>query len=101
VAICLTRAAAAQSVRIDTIGMGWARTSVNAVAFRTNSVITHGRVQYAAYYDAESRVVLARRDTGGTRWTVLHTPYAGDVADAHNAIAIAVDGRGVLHVAWG
>src|SRR4029078_10111614 len=84
----------------STVGTGWARSSVNAVIFRTNSVVTHGRTQYTAYYDDSARVVLAKRTLGSDRWDVTTTRYTNDVTDAHNAIAIAVDGSGVLHVAW-
>jgi hypothetical protein len=82
------------------VGMGWARSSVNAVIFRTSSVVTHGNLQYTAWYDDSARVVLARRPIGGARWTVRVTPYTNDVTDAHNAIVLAVDGEGTLHVAW-
>ena len=88
------------SVRALPIGIGWARSSVNAVIFRTNSVVTHGRTQYTAYYDDSAHVVLAKRDTGSTHWQVERTAYTNDVTDAHNAISLAVDGSGVLHVAW-
>ena len=81
-------------------GMGWARSSVNTVVFRTSSVVTHGDVQYTAWYDDSARVVLARRRLGEDKWTVRITPYTNDVTDAHNAIVLAVDGDGVLHVAW-
>ena len=70
------------------------------MVFRTSSIASHGDTQYAAYYDDSARVVLAKRRVGSDRWTVSRTPYVNDVTDAHNAIAIAVDGRGVLHVAW-
>lgn len=88
------------SVRVVPVGIGWARSSVNAVIFRTSSVVTHGRTQYTAYYDDSAHVVLAKRDTGSTHWQIERTSYANDVTDAHNAISLAVDGSGVLHVAW-
>ena len=91
---------AAPRTHLSTVGTGWASSSVNAVIFRTNSVVTHGRVQYTAWYDDSARVVLARRMLGSDRWTVRTTSYTNDVTDAHNAIAIAVDGAGVLHAAW-
>ena len=90
--------AAAQHASV--VGTGWARSSVNAVIFRTNSVVTHGRTQYTVFYDDSARVVLAQRSLGSDRWDVKTTSYTNDVTDAHNAIAIAVDGSGVLHVAW-
>ena len=87
-------------VRVSSLGLGWARSSVNAVIFRTASLASHGSTQYAAYYDDSAHVVLAKRRIGDTTWTISRTPYTNDVSDAHNAIAIAVDGGGVLHVAW-
>jgi hypothetical protein len=87
-------------VRVSQLGLGWARSSVNAVIFRTASLASHDGVQYAAYYDDSAHVVLAKRPIGSETWTVSRTRYTNDVSDAHNAIAIAVDGRGVLHVAW-
>ena len=95
-----TAAGVAPGVRLTELGPGWARSSVNAVVFRTSSLASHGDTQYAAYYDDSAHVVLAKRRIGSDRWTVSRTPYVNDVTDAHNAIAIAVDGRGVLHVAW-
>lgn len=83
----------------DTIGTGWARTSVNTVVFRKNSITSHGNLQYAAYYDADGFVVLAKRE-GREKWRAQRTSYKGNVSDAHNSISIAVDGSGFLHVAW-
>jgi hypothetical protein len=88
------------SVRVVPVGIGWARSSVNTVIFRTSSVVSHGDVQYTAYYDDSAHVVLAKRRLGATTWEVVRTPYTNDVKDAHNAISLAVDGSGVLHVAW-
>jgi hypothetical protein len=86
--------------RLIPIAEGWARNQVNAVIFRRNSVTTHGDTQYAAFYDAHSRVVLAKRKLTASRWQLQTTPYQGKVSDAHNAINIAVDGEGFLHMAW-
>ena len=82
------------------VGTGWARSSVNTVIFRTSSIVSHGDLQYTAYYDDSARVVLAQRRIGTDRWDVTTTAFTNDVTDAHNAIALAVDGHGVLHVAW-
>ncbi len=78
----------------------WAGSSINVVANVRHAVVTHGRTQYAAYYDADSVMVLAKRQLGDDRWDTRRTAYAGNVADAHNAISLMVDGTGVLHVAW-
>ena len=78
------------------IGLGYARTCVNAGIFRRNSVITHGETQYAAYYDPHGRVVLAKRKLGSGRWQKRVTQYRGNVRDAHNSISITVDGEGTV-----
>ncbi|MGH9160837.1 MAG: BNR-4 repeat-containing protein [Vicinamibacteraceae bacterium] len=90
----------APAVRLVSIGPGWARSSVNAVIFRQHSLATVGNRQVAAYYDADARMVLARRSLGQTAWDTSATQYRGNVRDAHNAISLTFDGRGVLHVAW-
>jgi hypothetical protein len=82
------------------VGPGWANNSVNAVVFRKNSLVTHGDMQYVAYYDAERYLVLGKRKLGSAQWTTRRTPWQGNAADAHNAISIMVDGAGYLHVSW-
>ena len=87
-------------VRLVPIAEGWAKNQINAVIFRRNSVTTHGETQYVAFYDADARVVLAKRKLDTTRWEVRRTEHTGDARDAHKSISIAVDGDGFLHVAW-
>jgi hypothetical protein len=99
VALCVPTAQALE-VRQSTIGPGWANNSVNVTVFRKNSLVTHEGVQYAAYYDAERYVVLAKRRVGAGEWTVQRSRYQGKADDAHNGISIMVDGAGYLHVAW-
>lgn len=89
-----------EDARLVHIGEGWAQSSVNAAIFRKNSVVSHGDTQYAAYYDAEGRVMLAKRRHRAGDWEVHATQYMGNVRDAHNAISIGVDGTGILHVSW-
>jgi len=86
--------------RIIPIAKGWSRNSVNAVVFRRNSVVTHGKDQYVAFYDANSVVVLAKRKLASDKWEVHETQYKGNTRDAHNSISIMVDGDGYLHMAW-
>ncbi|WP_345949100.1 BNR repeat-containing protein [Mucilaginibacter sp. PAMB04274] len=80
---------------------GWANNSVNTVIFRKNSLVTYKEWQYAAYYDKNQYVVLAKRKVGTQQWQVAKTSFTGDAGDAHKSISIIVDGAGYLHVAWG
>lgn len=85
---------------VSQVGIGYAKTSVNTTVFRANSVTTHDGEQYTAYYDEQERLVLAKRKSDGTTWTVNTTQYRGKCSDAHNVISIAVDGDGYVHVSW-
>ena len=91
----------AQNTTVSTVGTGWAKNSVNTVIFRKNSLVTFNGTQYAAYYDNDQYVVLAKRKQGANNWQSVRTPYRGDATDAHKDICIMVDGAGYLHVAWG
>jgi len=86
--------------RIVPVATGWAKNSVNATIFRTNSLTTHGDTQYIAFYSEDSHVVLAKRKLGTTNWQIHKTRYKGNTKDAHNGISIAVDGSGILHMSW-
>jgi hypothetical protein len=99
IAVSSVRAAQPDATLVP-IGPGYAKTCVNAVIFRRNSVITHGETQYAAYYNAQGQAVLAKRILGSDQWQKRVTRYRGNVRDAHNSISIAVDGDGYLHMAW-
>ena len=89
---------------LSKIGDGYAKTSVNTAVFRQSSVVTHGNCQFAAYYDADGYVVVAKRklDFGGKdgEWTCQRTQYKGNVQDAHNVISIGVSGDGILHFSF-
>lgn len=90
----------AASPQLSTIGLGWAQNSVNTTIFRKNSIVSDSQFQYAAYYDPDGFLTLARRPLHANDWTVRKTEYKGNVHDAHNSISIALDGNGFLHVAW-
>jgi hypothetical protein len=87
-------------VHVVDVADGWARNSVNAVVFRKNALVTHGDVQYIAFYDQDANVVLGQRKLGTDAWTLKTTPYKGNALDAHNSISLMADGAGVLHLAW-
>lgn len=88
-------------VKTTTIGLGWANNSINVVEFRKNSLITFKDTQYAAYYDNDQYLVLAKRSVTANKWQIKRTQYKINAADAHKTISLMVDGAGYLHVSWG
>ena len=82
------------------IGEGAAGSSINVVANRRNALFTHGAYQFAAYYDPDGFVVLARRALDSDRWQTRRSTQRGNIADAHNSISLALDGDGLVHVSW-
>lgn len=88
------------SQTLSRVGDGYCRTSVNTTVFRGSSLVTHGNIQYVAYYDPEGYVTLGKRTVGSEDWTVQRTQYKGNVADAHNVISIGVDGEGYIHASF-
>ncbi len=86
------------SVPIDS---AWARNSVNGTIFRRDPLASDGQYQYVAYYDSVGCVVIGKRELGSQHWQLEHTGIEGGASDAHNSISIAVDGNGLLHVAFG
>ena len=90
----------AAPARLVDVAPAWANNSVNTVVFRKNSLVTAGDMQYIAFYDSDRYVVLGRRKSGTSDWTLHRTRYQGKATDAHNTISIMVDGAGYLHVAW-
>lgn len=89
-----------EKISTSTIGMGWANNSVNTVIFRGNALTTYQDYQFAAYYDTDGIMVLAKRKLDSQNWETYATPYSGNIEDAHNSISIAVDSEGFLHVSW-
>jgi hypothetical protein len=90
----------AAGAKLIPIAPGWAGNSVNTVIFRRDPITTHGDTQYAAFYDQQGNVVLGKRKLGTTQWETRITQHEGNHRDAHNTICIAVDGAGILHIAW-
>ncbi|MEZ4687789.1 MAG: BNR repeat-containing protein [Bacteroidia bacterium] len=86
--------------RISVLDDGWAQNSVNTVKFRKNSLTSVDGYQYASFYDPQGFVVLAKRKIGDNTWEIGKSQFQGNVRDAHNAISIALDGDGYLHMAW-
>lgn len=82
------------------VGKGYSQTSVNTTVFRNNSLVAQGDEQYISYYDADSFLVLGKRNLNAEQWTLHRTQYKGNVKDAHNIISMMLDGAGYIHVAF-
>ena len=98
--VLLPHARSEERKRLVPITNAWAQNSVNANILRHNAVASWKDTQYAAFYDHDGHVVLAKRTLGTTDWTIRKTELKGNIRDAHNIISIAVDGAGYLHIAW-
>ena len=58
---------------------------------------THGKTQYAAYYDAKRQMTVAKRTLGEDKWT--YAKFDSWVGwDNHNYVTMAVDRDGNAHV---
>lgn len=90
----------AQNPKLIPVANAWANNSVNAVVFRKNSLVTFRDTQFVAFYDENRYVILGKRKSGAEHWQIQKTPYQGNASDAHNTIALMVDGNGFLHVSW-
>lgn len=83
------------------IATAWAANSVNSVIFRQHALTTFADTQYTAFYDSIGYIHLAKRAWRDSTWTISATSLSGEITNAHNAISLAVDGAGYLHMVWG
>ncbi len=60
-------------------------------------LLTHGEGQYAAYYNADHQMIVARRELGDRQWRKVELPSKIGW-DSHNYITMAVDSTGHLHL---
>ena len=88
------------SQKLTPVADAWAGNSVNAVVFRKNSIVTHEKTQFTAFYNQQGKLVLAKRQLNSEKWEISETQYSGNIRDAHNTISIMADGDGSLHVSW-
>ncbi|WP_323816288.1 BNR repeat-containing protein [Cellvibrio sp. NN19] len=79
---------------------GFAGSSVNVLAGVKQTLFTSSNYQYAAYYNGNAHLVLAKRSLSQHEWQIHTTEFTGNVNDAHNHISLVVDGDGYLHIAW-
>jgi len=62
------------------------------------SLLTRGDSQYAAFYDAQRAMTIARRPLTGNTWDLV-TPPTSVGWDSHNYVTMAIDDDGYVHVA--
>jgi hypothetical protein len=77
--------------------------NVNGRTFgQQNAVTTFNGWQYATYYDAERRVVLARRKLPDGEWDhIRFEDYRIEGNDAHNIASVGIcEGDGTIHLAF-
>lgn len=86
--------------RLVPVAQGYSSTSVNNAVFRNSSLFTRGDTQYVAFYDPDGWLTLGKRQLGSDEWKLSRSQYRGNVADAHNVISIAVDGKGIIHASF-
>lgn len=99
------------------IDLARANNEIDHVSFRKNSLTTvydsvgggiviplTQPIQFAAYYDENRRIQIARRALGSSTWTITDTTITdpnSNLSDTHNVISICVDGDGYLHLSYG
>ena len=91
-------------IRFSSPGSGFSGNAVNSAMHRRNALISYcaedGSVfQFSGWYDAGGHIWLAMRKNNGA-WVSTDSGFRNSISDAHNSLAIAVDGRGYLHAAW-
>jgi len=76
--------------------------AINGLSFQQDAVITHDGWQYAAYYNGNRRVCLARRQLPAGNWqTIEFGDYNFTSDDAHNTISLGIcPNDGTIHLAF-
>lgn len=70
---------------------GFAKTHVNAVIFRRNSISSYNDHQYVSFYDDSANVVLAKRKLRFDEWEIHKTKFKGNVSSMNN-IPLKING---------
>lgn len=75
---------------------------LNGESFQQDGIISHGDVQYAAFWNSARHVVIAARTLPDGAWQHLELPdYKNQEDDAHNTISLGiVPADGTLHLAF-
>lgn len=61
------------------------------------SLLTHGKRQYAAFYDDQRRMTVAARSIDADRWQLVRLPEKLGW-DSHNYVTLAIDDDGHIHL---
>jgi hypothetical protein len=59
---------------------------VNNASYQQDGILTYGGYQYAAWYTASRRAVIARRQLPSGAWQTLQLPHSLTINDSHNSI---------------
>ena len=62
-----------QYYREAEVAAGYSASSVNAVVFRRNSLVTFEDSQYIAFYNGSEKVIIGKRQLGSDKWVVNQT----------------------------
>jgi hypothetical protein len=75
---------------------------LNGESFQQDGIVSYGGYQYAAFWNTQRHVVLARRELPSGAWSALEfSDYTNTEGDAHNTISLGVcPGDGTLHLAF-
>lgn len=74
---------------------------LNGLSYAQDQLVTYGGWQYAAYYDAQRHVAVARRRLPAGPWQVLSlTDYRQTVDDTHNNISMGISADGRIHLSF-
>ncbi len=76
--------------------------AINGKSFQQDALVTHGGIQYIAYYDEGRRVCVARRQLPAGAWDIIRfEDYDFQSNDAHNTISIGIcPADGTIHLAF-
>ena len=90
---------------------GYAGSAINSFSYQKDNLLTVGDQQFIAYYrrhatdsgdPGNNTVLIGRRSLGESLWEMFPTDFTSvNINDTHNVISMAIDGDGVLHMAWG
>src|SRR5215207_943998 len=79
---------------------GWARNTINTSIFRGAGLVTARGVQFGAYYESETQILIIRRDLATNQVDMHRLSIEATLNDAHNTISLGVDGDGYLHLVF-